>query len=823
LTISVDESLQLVAKELYVNGLRDELTKLKSNHDDQLKEIEEVNSVHSTLTQELDKARSRLSLVSRDLTTAEATIDDLKQQLVRLNDLREQAGRVPNLVLECEVNTGVIVNLQEELDSLKVVNRKMNEQRIDAEIKATEISKLKLRLQMAEAASQQLPTLQEELQKYEEQIRPLIGAQKRADLLESELQQTNDRVAELDGKVTGYNYALEEIDNLRKQLGRRRDESKSMKKSLKAAEKEAAGTPVLENEVTAQKHEIGKLKQNLGEAKEIYAQVQQMEALLNQYPERFSILERGLKSARQTAEALQSTKAAYAELQRTVVKLQEEAAVVEQASDSLQCLSEEMQGKNAQIVALRNELSRLQIDLQGRKEVSVAETEDFLQADLPQETRRLAEDGIVRLEADGHHTDLPKVESQKNDEPCKHANRSTSKLKTNPFEPVVTKTSSEDKNPRRDSSHQQEADDEGSHAPLEKHLDEISVVPESQPPAQDSHQSSSTKSMRDRLAASILISSPLSDIGELFDPSDTDRPAESLNYQIFDSNQSQQLARMKPAIGEEDSPLNDNSRGPESQQQTNKLQGMNQGSGPPSSSYGEPLLLDDLEGVGSLPANGSTDIAPDRESIQSTQDILTSPIGIAQGKLSRQSIRARTVAPWLSISVPEAADPIEHSQYSANNPSPRRLREKEPASQTSSRQPLQDLGYDSQHTQPATPRSPVKEKNRPNSAIKRKSEAGGVGDEAEAPETKRAKRNLSNMEIADRRGTASQSLGSSTSDTARQPLTRLRQSSSSSTRSRSTIVGKNAPAPGNRNQGPKKPRGGSKSEECLIITISRGY
>lgn len=830
--------MQLAAKELCINNLREELKNLKSTNIDKLKEIEQVNSVHETLTQELDESRCRLSQVVRDRTTAESTIDCLNQQLVRMNDLCEQADRVPGLARECEVNTGTVVDLQQELESLKLVNQQLRGHRIDAETKAVEISELQTRLQIAEATSQHFFALQEELQRYKEEMRPLIGAQERADLLEIDLRQRNDRINQLNVEIGGYNDALGEIDNLQKQLGRRRGEHESVKKGLKAAEKGAARTPILKKELTAQKDENSELGIKLAEAEKICTAVPEMQAQIHHFSDIFSKLKRELDNAHQTAEELQSTKAANATLHQTIVKLQEETAVAEQASDSLKCLNEEMQGRDAQIIALRMELALLRIESQGRKGARDANTEDSLHTDIYQQTSHLAEDSLVHQEDIGHSIGRPNVENeaantvQKKDEPRKErkrANRSASSLEANPHALGLMKKSSESTGPRLDPGHETAADDgNGGHAPVEQHLDEITVVPESQPRAHDFGQSPATKIMRDRLAGSIFSSSPLSDIGELFDPSDQDQSAVSLHYttqihsdQMVDTTLSGGVAGIKQTRGKEDSLSNDRSQGPESPHRSGKLQEPGRGSRPPSSSYGEPLLLDDLEGVGSLQASSSMNTVPGKQSTTSTQDVLTSPLGTLPRKALRNSMRARPSATSLLMSDLNAADPIEYSQYLPKDPSPRRLRSSEPASQTSSRQPLQDLGDDATNMRPATPRSSVKEKHQPNSAIKRKSEAGGVSVEIIPAGKKRARRNLSNVEVTNRRGTASQSLSSSTPDAVGQPLTRLRQSSSSSTGSRSTNVGMIAPAPGNRKQGPKKPRGGSNSEECLIITISR--
>jgi hypothetical protein len=794
--------LQLATREQYIDDFREELKKLKSNYDDQFKEIEEFDSIHSILTRELDELTTRLSQETRDRTTAESIIDSLNRQLVRLSDLREQAGRIPSLVRECEVNTATMVDLRQELESLKVLNRQMHEQQIDPETKAEEIIELKLRLETAATMSQELPTLRGKLQKYEAQVRPLLEAQKRADLLEDELRQTKDRVAELNGRVAGYDDALEEIDQLQQQRQHYNEEREVMMKDWKQAEQACA-------------------------------KVQQM---ADQLPEKMSKLEHRLQDFYYIADELQSTKTANATLRQTVEKLQEEAALVQQASASVRYLGEEIQDKDAQIVALRKELSRLRVDFLGGEEVSVTDTQGFLQPDFAQETRHPAEHTFVGQKAIGHHMDRLKVVDQTvsprwiKKEPRKRADRGASHQETNGVAPVLIRTSPQARIPRLDDSHEQAADDEGkSHAAVEERPDKTSIVPESRPPSQDFHQSSPTESLPNRLVGSILSSSPLSDIGELFDSGDMDQLAGALNCDIpmytdhmGDNNRIQPSARIKQKSSQGVSLVRDDSQVLESQHQTYKLPAVSQRSRPPSSSYGEPLLLDDLEGLGSLPAHGSVNTAPERQPSQSTQDILTSPLGTAPGKLLSQSMSVRPKVPWLSISAPHVDDPIEQSQYSTN-PSPRRLRSSDLASRTRSRHPLQDFSESSQNIQPATPRSPMREKNRPNSAIKRKSEAGGAGDDAVATETKHARRNLSNMDIADRRGTATQSLSSSTSDTMRQPISRLRQSSSSSTRGRSTIVGKNAPAPGTRAQGPKKPRGGSKSEECIIITISRGY
>ncbi len=823
-----------------ISNLRGELATLKNSCVDQVEKLEQVKSAHHAHLEELDQSRRQLTQAIRDCDEARSTIDDLKLQVAQMDGLRKQADRASSLALECEANNGIVADLRQRLESLKSVHQQLHDHQIDAENKTIKISELSTRLQIAEAAAQQVFALEKKVHEYEEQIQPLRGAQERVDWLESELRQRNKQVDQLNIKVADCTETLGKMDNLEKQLANREDQCDSMKKSLEAAGQEAARALILENETQAQKDDIQELKAKLAEAQKICTTVPEMQAQMAQFSETFSNLKRELEEAHQNAEELQSTEATNVSLRQTIMELQAQAAVAEQANDSVNCLNVELQQKDAQITALRVELNRYHAESQLQKVSRQVDMEDILGKDFFLETSRLAENDPLKQDkaaTDSALTDMARKTGhtiQGKSPPRKirkSANRSASNLEAKTVGPDSMKYPPELTHARPDAIHKTSTNHAGeSRTSAEQTVDEITVVPESQPQAQRPNRYSPARNTQGRLKGSIMSSSPLSDIGELFDPSDQDLPASSRDgttqvhrNKVDNAALENRVAAIEQTLGEEDSLLNEGHRDTGSQRQACNFEKPSQGSRPPSSSYGEPLLLDDLEGVGSSQTSGSKNIALAKQSNPSTQDILTSPLPTVPRKLPKMNVQVRPKVTSPSRSGMNLADANERSKYLPSNQSPQRVGSSESSFQTNTRRPPQDLGDDVNSMRPATPTLPVKEKHQPNSAVKRKSDTVGMSDETAPSEEKRARRNLSNMEISSRRRAASQSLGSSTSDKAGHSMTRLRQSSTSTGASRSTIVGKNSPAPGNRKQGPKKPRGGSKSEDCLITTISRGY
>ncbi|ERF74563.1 hypothetical protein EPUS_00693 [Endocarpon pusillum Z07020] len=813
-TTNREKQQMLAEREMCIRDLREELTTLRNNCDSQVEELKQVKLAHRTILQELDESRSRLSQAIRDCDGAKSTIDDLNFQVAQMDDLRKQADCASSLALECEANNGVIADLRQKLESFKTMHQQLHDRRIDAENKSIEISELNTRLQTAEATKQQVSTLITELHECKEETRRLRGAQDRVGLLESQIHQKNEQIDQLNIKAAHYNDTLRKIDDLQKQLSTSKDECESTRLTLKTAREETARMPMLENETRAQKDEIKQLRAKLAEAENICTDVPKMQAQMDQFSVTFSNLKRDLEDAHRNAEDVQSTKATNASLRRTIVELQDQAAVAEQKSDSVKCLSEELQQKNAQITALRVELDRYHAESQLQKASRQADMEDLLGKDFFLETGRLAENNLAQnesgainsdptsMEKETRHADQEKTTSRKI---RRSAIRSASNPEARTVEPDLDKDFSKLRHLRADAVPMASANQaNGSHASAERNPDEVTVVPESQPRAQELHMCSPPRNVQGGLKGIIMSSSPLSDIGELFDPSDQDLPTASQDVktqvhrnEFGDVALENSVAAIEQTLDEEDSLSNEGHQGNGSRRQTYNCEKLSQDSRPRSSSYGEPLLLDDLEGVGSLQTSGSGNIAPSTQSNPGTQDILTSPLSTLPRGLPKMNMQVRPKVTPLPRPDMKLVDANERSKNLPNNSSPRRVRSSESSSQTSTRRPLQNLGDDVNTARPATP-LPVKEKHQPNSAIKRKSEAAGMSDEATPKGKKRARRNLSNMEVRSRQGTASQSLSSSTPDKAGQSMTRLKQSSNSTAGSRSAIVGKNAPAPGNR-------------------------
>jgi len=839
--LKVNETLQLAEKELHIGDLQVELKNAKRDCSDHLKQIEELKSVHCSLERELDGANSRLGQVVRDCTTARSTIDSLNQQLPQIDELREQADRMRSLVHEGEVKDGTVADLQQELGSLKAANQRLHGHQVDAENKVMEIAELNVRLQKAEEAPQQLGALQQELQNFKEQIASSKDARERVNALECELRQKDDRMNQLNIDIADFDDTRQRLNDLLTEMTHCRRDYECIEKTLKVTMEEAARTPTLVKEITLQRDEISELKAKLAEAERISEAVPEMHAQVNQFSETFSNLRRELEHAQEAGEELRSIKTANATFQQRIVELQDQAAVAEQASDSLKCLSEEVQQKDARIVALEIELGRLKTKQQ-QMEVREASPEDLHDEDVPQETCRLADDSLVQQAKDGYDNDYRTVENETADtirqeaEPRKErkrANRSVSSLQVNASTSdhlVLVRKTSERAGLMVDAVNETPpANAVDGCAPSVQHLDEANLIPESQPHGNDLDKSLSSQTMRDMFLDDALSSSPLSDVGALFGSTDQDQPAKSRYHatqqhigQLDDTDGREDVEATEQPLGHEESLLSETSQCPEASHRDRELTKLSQGSRPVSSSYGEPLLLDDLEGLGSLPASRSMNTVPGMQLNPSIQDVLTSPVGTLPRKLPRKSMQPRPTAMPLSGPDVKAAGLIDHVQHLAKGPSPRRLRNSRASPRTNTRGSLHDLGEDTVNVRPATPNLPAKERHQPNSAIKRKSETASIVDENFPTEKKRSKRNLSNMDVASRPGTRSWSVNSSTSARVGETFGRLRQSSISTTSSRNTIVGKKAPASGGSKQRPKKPRG-LKSEQWLIITISRGY
>jgi predicted nucleic acid-binding Zn-ribbon protein len=548
-------------------------------------------------------------------------------------------------------------------------------------------------------------------------------------------------------------------------------------------------------------------------------------------------------------------------LQEELYKYKKEIGPLKTAHDRVNLLEAELYQKNAEIAGLDTkvadlsekvtvqdtEISDLRVRLAEAEAEAIPEAvpamrapddESFLNENFIHETRRLAEDASVQLGLVGHDNrpltienegtnDVGvELESKKN---RKRADRSTNYLEASISPPGGQNTVRESSNCAKVGL-SQDKDSKGARCTPEHLLGETNVIPESQPAVNDPRQSYATAGKQRKYTGKIISSSPLSDVGDLFHSSDPEQPEKSKYYASPTHHRKRKGALVndvdaapRQTLGREDLDVSEYSQRSNSSTGAPSPQKPDQGTQLPSSSYGEPLLLDDFEGLGSLQEKKPREAVSEKQSDSSGEDLLTSPLSPRPRKAPRNGGHGRPNATSLSRTDMKAAGILQYGRHLVKDPSPRRLRSSEPTSQTNARQPLQDFGDNATNIRPATPNLAVKEKHQPNSAIKRTSEAADIVDETVPKEKKRAKRNLSNLEVAKRPGRSSSSLSSSTSGKVGQTSTRIRQSSIPTTSSRSTIMGKNAPAPGGVKQGSKRPRGGSKSEDWQIITISRDY
>ena len=830
-----DQAVQLAGKEQLISNLQQELTRSKEQYSDRSNELEQVRSVHDTLLGDLEDRDRRLSHVGRDYAIAKSTVTSLNQILLHIDSLREQAARIPDLIHESEVKDTTIKNLHQDLEEFNTVKREIDFLWMETKNKTEQIAELHTRLQSAEESSRQLNAIQCELATARENIDRLNYADERAVAPEGELDQKNHRINQLDLEVANLEDTLEQRNDLQMEVDRFKNDYECMEKKPEAAEGEAGRAPILERKLSDQDGHVSQLIAKLAEAERVAKDVPELQAQMNQFSQTFDSLKHELDYAQKMAEEFHSTKAANTELKQAIQELQEKAAVADEATKSAKCLSEEIKQKDAQIMTLQGQLRRADVDTQQQKLIGHAVKEENQHKNPSQDTLRLREGIPTHRESADQDTNPEALENQAGGiaangnnprKERKRANRNANTSQANESALEDQELSIKTSRSAGSGLHLPDAsaaNDQGQgHVCPDQGIAQTDIIPESQPCAIDVRNDLLANQQSGKSVEQAMSSSPLSDVGELFDPSDshqfehshhfkTDEPSESLDELAsendFEAAQSENLV-----IEQYDS-----------QHIRYGFEQSSHGERLLSSSYGEPLLLDDQEGSVLLPTRTSGDTALEKRSYSSIQDELTSPVTQVPQKLSRKG--THTWAAVASLSKPEtkSVDSLQYGRQLAKDPSPRRLRSKETGSQSKTRQSSYGPDHGTADMRASTPKIPPKEKHQPNSAIKRKVEAAVAIEETGATKKKRVKRNLSIMEVATRPRTGSQSLHSSTQSDVEQTLSRMMQSSTSTaSSSRSTIVGKNAPAP-STGKAPKKPRGGSKSEECLIITISRGY
>ena len=357
------------------------------------------------------------------------------------------------------------------------------------------------------------------------------------------------------------------------------------------------------------------------------------------------------------------------------------------------------------------------------------------------------------------------------------------------------------------SATQERARSEFSHSPDKPNVESPEVVPES-PPTRNNRALPGLAAEPNKPSAGLFISSsPLSDIGDLFSAHEREDPSSAHRNEGVDLGQSCMLRRdaappQIPSLHE---------RIEESDYTTSRqpLQLSMQEAKPPSSSYGEPLLLDDMD----------KDTPLIFDEVRTESVVISNIEGGVHNTLWSGNGLSHVVRDNLetglrgstNLETSNANDTTQCYRPIKTAPSTRRLcRVTTPHGSASqlSNDPIDDP---SQVEGDATPLTRTKEKHQPNSAVKRKSESHSAANQTELAAEKRIKRNLSNVEMRDRSERRFNILETSWARGGASNSERPARSSKSRKSDRATVVGKNAPAPRSNRQGSRKARGGSRS------------
>lgn len=833
---SILTSIQLADRDSSLEALHIEVKSSNAKireEADKAKELADLQTKHQA---ELENVKSELNSANQRHERANQQVQELKQSLKGFAEAQQEATKVVQLTEELRQEHAKVLNLHQEIAPLEGIARQVPSLKQQVSEKHQAIESLESRIKEAETSSMRIAKMEQNARRSAEEISALrvklrtaeesassAGEQKEDfDTTTKEAGELRKKLADLQPLVNPFSALqeeaqghLDEVIRLQQELGNAKNSVDQLQGLRETSRRSSAEIVSLQNQVSAADSELKRLQsvkdvcdrkdqemvtlsERLRAAEDNLNHFQDLEEAISEKDEHIVALNRELDAAKDSLKHLKSAQDANGRKDEEIASLKQRLGATESILNDVQVVKEESQRKEIELLALKDMLAKIEETSQQLLQTLAERTSQTHGA-----SRQMIaiQDGVtiedrnfpVGLAVTGASSPDPVHQLR-----CQ-ANWNDGLVHTQALQTAIAEIVHIDSKGRQSLTSGQIFDaTESSHPaptvdPEILRTQETTFVPESQPVADSPYEGFPI----DALYFGSM-SSPLANISPFIESSD-EVHNQSVYFgpeKVVDGSAStftKVPANFRPSPSLSVSSQKD----PPS-------------SRPPSSSYGDTILLEAEEELRNLGQYGATAVQESSAQRSGPQFGSTSPGRPLAGKSGGTS-RSRIQKPSSKTAKTKSK---RNPSVSPKHPSPRRLRSR---SQIRSKtiMPLGERASSDQNIPVSPLRGMLRDKHLPNSAAKRRLE----DDEMSIPssshhDSKRLKRNWSALEVK----TPTNQKGPSFLDQVT-PATgtgRLNHLSMPTGGRKGSFVRTNAPAPCTGQHTNKKPRKNSKTDRYSV-------
>lgn len=748
----------------------------QSANQSEISKLQQVQEPKQNLTgfAESQQEATNVMQLAEELQQEHAKVLNLQQEIAPLEGIAQQ---VPGLKQQLSEKQQAIESLEARIKEAEASYVRIEKMEQNALRSAEEISALKEKLHTTEkranSAAEQREDFYKTTKEAEELRKKLADLQPLADrfsALQEEAQGHLDEIIRLQQELRNAKSSIDQLQDLRDINRRSGAEIVSLQKQISMADSELKRLQSVKDVSDRKDQEMATLNERLRAAADKLNHFQALEEAISDKDEHILTLNRELDATKDTLKHLKGAQDANGRKDEEITSLKQRLEATESYLNDVQAMKEESQRKEIELSALKDKLAKMETSQQLLQTL----------AERPSRTHSTSQQmTAIHDEVTTDDTNFP------------------TRL-------AVTGTSSRDPahqvrcqaNRKNSFAHAQDLQT-AINGPEIPRTQETTFVPESQPVADSSYKGFPTD-----LPSFGSMSSPLTDIGSFIEPLDevhiksvyfgpekvADRSASTFTKVPANFGPSPHL----PAKSQKDPPS----------------------SRPPSSSYGDTMLLEAEEELRNLSQHGATAVqetSTQRPGPQSVSSSLGQPLGGKSGGTCRSRIQKPSSK---TAKTKSKRDP----RFSPKHPSPRRVRSK------SQKRPkvIMPLGERASSDQniPVSPLGGMLPgRHLPNSAAKRQLEDDEMSMSPSHDDSKRLKRNLSALEVK----TPNNQKGPYFLDQVT-PATgtgRLNHPSKPTGGRKGNIVETNVPAPGTGQRKNKKPGKNSKTDRYSVQFVKK--
>lgn len=763
----------------------------QSTSQSEISKLQQVQELKQSLKgfAETQQEATKVAQLTEELRQEHAKVLNLQQEIAPLEGIAQQ---VPGLKLQLSEQQQVIESLESRIKEAETSYVRIEKMEQNALRSAEEISALKDELHTAEESASSVAEQKEdfykttkeaeELRKKLADLQPLVD---RFSALQEEAQGHLDEVTRLQQELSNAKNSIDQLQGLRDTNRRSSAEIVSLQKLVSVADSELKRLQSVKDVSDRKDQEIVTLNERLREAEDNLNHFQALEEAISDKDEHILTLNRELHATKDTLKNLESAQNANGRKDEEIASLKQKLRATESILDDVQAVKEESQRKEVELSALKDKLAKMEETSQRPSQTHGAS-----------QRMTAIQDGMT-IDDTNFPTEVAVTEASSRDPAHQlkpQANWNNSLAHAQELQIAITERVHIDSQGKPSLTSSQIFDTtESSHSapvtgPEILRTQETTFIPESQPVADSPY-----KGFPIDHPFFGSVSSPLTHVSSLVEPSD-EVHIQSVYFgleKVVDGSAStftKVPANLRPSPR---LPVRSQKDLPSSR--------------PPSSSYGDTMLLEAEEELRNLGQRGVTAIqesATQRSGPRSGSSSLERPLGGKSGGICHSGIQKPSSK---TAKTKSKRDP----GVSPKHPSPRRLRRK------SQRRPevIMPLGERASSNQ-NIPISPLggmlPGKYLPNLAAKRRLEDEEMSIPSSQDGSKRMKRNLSALEAkTPKNQKGPYLLGQVTPATG---TGRLTHPSKPTGGRKGNIVGINAPAPGTGQHTNKKPRKNSKTD-----------